>query len=406
LTPRHADAGEVFNWKDVSPRLGAAYDLFGNAKTAIKWSLGRYVLQQGVNTLELVNPIVTTAATQTRTWNDVNRDFVVQGDPLNPDLNLELGPTNNRNFGKSVVNTRLDPAFARGYGVRPFNWELSVGVQHELLPRVSVNASYFRRAFGNFQITRNALVTPSDFTEYCVTAPTDSRLPGSGQRICSLFDVNVPGRLLSVITGSGTVGDQQSNWNGADFTTNVRLPNGVILQGGISTGKTMTDNCDILSKVGNATGNPSTRFCHVETPLLNNVKLLASYTFPWHLALSGAFQSNPPAQITSTFTAGNALIAPSLGRNLSAGSTATAAVELVAPGTLYNDRMYQFDVRLAKDFKVGPMQWQGLLDLYNAFNGNAVLSQNNNYGTSGTSWQVPLTILPGRLVKFGVQMKF
>jgi hypothetical protein len=47
-----------------------------------------------------------------------------------------------------------------------------------------------------------------------------------------------------------------------------------------------------------------------------------------------------------------------------------------------------------------------LLDLYNAFNGNAVLSQNNNYGTSGTSWQVPLTILPGRLVKFGVQMKF
>jgi hypothetical protein len=44
---RHFDrVDNVLNWKDVSPRLGADYDLFGNGKTAVKGSIGRYVTSQ------------------------------------------------------------------------------------------------------------------------------------------------------------------------------------------------------------------------------------------------------------------------------------------------------------------------------------------------------------------------
>ena len=38
-----AGSTDTINWKDVTPRLGAAYDLFGNGKTAIKLNLGKYL---------------------------------------------------------------------------------------------------------------------------------------------------------------------------------------------------------------------------------------------------------------------------------------------------------------------------------------------------------------------------
>ena len=55
------------NWKDISPRIAAVYDLAGNGKTAIKVNLGRYVLA-GDNTVGNVFSIL--ANTVTRSWDD------------------------------------------------------------------------------------------------------------------------------------------------------------------------------------------------------------------------------------------------------------------------------------------------------------------------------------------------
>ena len=96
--------------------------------------------------------------------------------------------------------------------------------------------------------------------------------------------------------------------------------------------------------------------------------------------------------------------ARSLGRPLGAASTVT--VNVVKPGTLYGERMSQFDVRLAKTIKMGRDRIQGLFDMYNACNGNAVVAVNNTYGTNGARWIVPQRILPARLSKFGVQLTF
>ena len=50
---------DYLGWKDISPRLGAVYDLFGNGKTALKFNVGRYVLAQRLtsNYTNLGNPV-------------------------------------------------------------------------------------------------------------------------------------------------------------------------------------------------------------------------------------------------------------------------------------------------------------------------------------------------------------
>jgi hypothetical protein len=401
---RDFPAATLVRWKDLSPRFGVAYDLFGNGKTAVKASLSRYNVQALF--LNDQNP-ARANVTMTRQWTDPNGDFVIQGDPFNPEANGELGVSQNRNFGAAIIPNNFDPGYAFGYGVRPYNWEGSFSIQHELVPRVSVNAAYYRRWYGNFQVTDNILVGPDDFTQYTVTAPADPRLPnGGGYTISGLYDL-VPrqvGNVRTITTSSANYGTQIEHWNGVDVSAQARLTGGLLLQGGVSTGMTTTDNCDVLAKLPENVGSTSMQFCHVETPWLPQFKFGGSYTLPWEIQISGTLQNfrGTPLVANATFT--NAQIAPSLGRSLSQGTT--ASVNLVQPNTMYLDRLSQIDLRFAKIFKVGNTRAKGMVDVFNVGNINTITNVNTSYGTTGASWLVPTQISLARLVKIGMQLDF
>lgn len=412
-TTRFFPATEKGNFKDVSPRLGVAYDLFGTGKTAIKASVNRYV---GVG-MTSVSGAVAALGSDLRRWTDANGNFIPDGDPTNPAANGELGPSTNGRFAQAFVPLRYDPA-AFGFGTRPLaNWELSAGVQHELVPRVSVNATYFRRVYTTFQVTQNAAVAGSNYTPYCVAAPSDARLPGGGGfPLCGLYDLNPNkvGQSDPVVTLAGKTGNQIEHWNGMDLAVNARLQRGVLLQGGLSAGKTVTDTCGVVTSnpqivanssiSGNSGPSLSTQFCHVETPFLSQVKLLGAYSLPWNVQVSGTLQNLAGPMITATTVYTSAQVAPSLGRPLA--SAATVAVNVIKPGTLYGERMNQLDLRFSKIFTFGRNRIEGMFDVYNALNNNAVVALNNVYGTNGSTWQVPQRILPARLIKLGVQMNF
>jgi hypothetical protein len=169
----------VPNWKDVDPRVGIAWDLFGDGKTAIKASVGRYVVADSYTIARAVNPMQSTVNSVTRTWtatttynpfNDCNL--------ANPAANGSCGAISNPLFGQVATRTtNYDPEIVTGWHVRPNNWEGQVSVQREILPRVSAYAGYTRRWYGNLFATRNLNVTNADFTPYCVPIPSDSRLP-------------------------------------------------------------------------------------------------------------------------------------------------------------------------------------------------------------------------------------
>src|SRR5262249_43901221 len=153
---------------------------------------------------------------------------------------------NNANFGKSIVTIRYGPNTVTGWGNRQRNWEAMTGVQRELLPGFTVEASYHRRWYRNFRLTRNVLVVPTDFDPYCVTSPADARLPGGGsQQVCGLFDVNPSkfGQNDNVILPASNFGSQTQMFDGVDLVVNSRLGRGITIQGGTSTGRSKTNRC-------------------------------------------------------------------------------------------------------------------------------------------------------------------
>jgi hypothetical protein len=399
------------SWKDVSPRLGMAYDVFGNGKTAVKVSLDKYMVAQGLQGVygDQADPIGRLANMVTRSWNDLlfpvgdprRGNFVPDCSLTNPQQNDECGIMSNTSFGSTIPATTYDQRALVGWGVRPDSWEFSASVQHEVVSRVSVNIGYFRRWYGNFTVTDNLAVAPTDYSPFSVTAPIDPRLPdGGGSLITGLNDLNPnkAGQVNNYFTLASDYGTQLEHWNGIDVTVNARPGRGTLLQGGLSTGRTTTDNCDVVAK----TDNPSTRFCHVETSFLTQVKFLGSYNVPKaDVQISGTFQSIPGPQILATYVATNAQVAPSLGRSLS-GNAQNVSVALVEPGTMYGDRLNQVDLRVGKILKFGQTRTAVNLDLFNAFNQSTALTVNNNYA----SWLQPLSIVSARLVKISVQFDF
>jgi hypothetical protein len=400
-----------FNMKDLSPRAGIVYDLSGNGKTALKVNFGKYVLALSPT---VGNPIANLATAVTRNWTDLNGNFVPDCVLTNPVGNEECGPISDSSFGGLRPSASIDPATYTGYGHRLYDDEFSVGVQHALLPRVGLDVTYFRRWYGNFIAVDNRATSPSDFAPFAVAAPADSRLPNGGNYVVSgLYNLNPDkvGQVDNLTTLASNFGNQYEHWNGVDLSINARPGHGLLLQGGVSTGRTSTDNCAVATTAGNTvavgfsvtyTDNPSPLYCHVDTNFLTQVKLLGTYTLPKvDVQIAGTFQSFPGPAVSANYLATNAVVQPSLGRLLSGGA-ANVTVNLVAPGTMYGERANQLDLRLSKILRFAKQRAAINFDLANILNSNAVLTLNNNYA----SWQVPTGIMDARLMKFSVQYDF
>jgi hypothetical protein len=403
------------HWHDVSPRLGLAYDVSGDGKTAVKFSIGKYLNGEGLDgtmfsNMAPSNLLVTDTA---RSWNDADRDFVPDCDLSNRVANGECGAIANANFGSLVPGLSYDPEILSGH--RRGNWQFNAGVQREILPRVSVGVDTWRTWRSNFIATQNRAYGPADFDQFSITAPVDSRLPGGGGYVVAgLYDVKPAafGRAYDgFVTSSDRFGQQSQNFTGVDFNFNVRPRPGMLLQGGTSTQRETTDNCDVVTQAageppprgsGVPAYNPSQLYCHVEGAFLTQLKLIGSYNVPRiDLQVTASLQNLPGPEIAANYVATNAVVAPSLGRNL-AGGASNVTVNLIEPRSMYGERTTQLDLRFGKIFRFGGLRATANVDVYNALNSNAVLSVSNAYAT----WLRPQSILNARFAKVGVQLNF
>ncbi len=356
------------NWKNVVPRFGAAYDLFGNGRTALKGTIGKFMNQESVGYPGRYNPMV--SSTDTRTWSDLNRDDIAQENEIGPTSNLAFGIRRNRNPDPNIQ--------------RPFQMLYNVTVQHELRPGVGASVGYYRRGFYKIVWTDNLATTHADYTPIVIPDP---RANGQTLTVYNL-DRSKLGLVNELDTNST---ENTSTYNGVDFTVNVRFPNGATLQGGTSTGRLRDVTCQV--------DDPNNlRFCdqtQLDMPFITTFKLSGTYVLPGAWRLSGVFLSSPGDEIAVTYLVNRSIV-----------STLTLAqqiVQLNQPRTDFLDRINQLDLSVARAFQIRQVKLSPRVDLFNALNANQVVNQ---VTTFGSAFGRPLRILDPRIVRLGVKVEF
>jgi hypothetical protein len=397
-------------YKDISPRGGVAYDLFGNGKTSVKVNFGKY-LEPASNlngSYSISNPIARIATTTTRTWTDttggIAGDFIPQCDLRMVDANGECARMNSPTFGTATRTTAaIDPAILNGWNVRPGDWQI---------PRVSVEAGYFHRWLTHYTVTDNQNLGPADFTAYTLTAPSDSRLPnGGGYAIPGLYNLTTEGFAKAAsnnVTFAENFGKQTQVYNGLLVNLSARAANGVTLTAGVNTGKTVNDVCELraaIPELTNAFVSPNNPNCLVDPGFVTKVTGLASYTIPRiDVLIAGTLRSDQGAPLRATWNAPLATITTALGRPAVAAGT-TIPIDLIAPGDKWGDRVNEIDLRFAKVLRFSGTRTHIGIDIFNILNSDAILTYNQTFAPGG-AWLAPQSVLTPRFVKVSAQIDF
>jgi len=426
----------VSGYNDFTPRFGAAYDLFGNGKTAIKFNMGHYLdaaTNDGAYTRN--SPAQNIVRTVNRNWSDTNNNRIVDCDLLN--FNAQTAVDNCAALGGSDLNfgstnpaaTRVNQEMLHGWGVRASDWQWGLTVQHQVIPRVSLEVGYARRWWngpgGNGWengVTDNLVRNPSDYDKWVINAPVDSRLPNGGGYPISLYAVTAAANALpaqNYITFETDFGPKRINyWHGVDATVNARFHNGLFLQLGTTTGREVEDFCATTVKID----SPDPRNCRQVDPFLTTLRGLSSYTIPKiDVSVSATFRSQPETELTFTglgavtWNVPNTVVQQQLGR-LPAGAliTGTTAVNLLDTDhrMFVGGRRNQVDMRVAKILRFGPTRADVGLDLSNLFNTNyatayqVTYQYSDNNTANGGTFLNPTSVYTPRFVRVNLTFNF
>jgi hypothetical protein len=432
VDPGDLCTGMVQNWKDISPRVGFAMDVFGDGRTALKASWAKYVAGQAIAFANQVNPIGALTASDTRIWTDLD----ASGLPIDAAGNIQFNELTNsaatNTFGRlTVPTTQYSPDLLRGWGKRGYNNELTFAMQHQLADRVSVNGGYYRRTFGNETFTDDLRYDASSYDSFCITAPRDPDLPdGGGYQVCgvqdlkpAVFALNQPAN--SLIRFADDFGGQTNLYQGFDLNLDARFRNGAFVKAGIAATARTFDNCNLAAAgidafaanaattQGLETYPDGSSSCHREYGYRPDFKASGSYTLPWDIQLAGTYQFSRGIQNGGAGPSLNASWAVTSAQAVTSGArtwtgVASRTVNLLREGADYGKHnLNQLDMKLAKRFNVSKVRLRVDFDLYNVFNSSWPYTVTTTYSIAPTgTWQRPTNVLQHRFFKLGANISF
>jgi hypothetical protein len=343
-----------------------------------------------------------------------------------------------------------------GWGRRQAEWQIGIGIQHEILPRLSGEVTYNRRMYSNLTASDQLNIGCDRFLGvesmrecqeaalqyrsrtydfYEVVAPSDPRLPnGGGYRILGL-NAPRPGAPAGQPTAQTLMDERDYVWNGVDTNFVWRGPGGLRVNGGTSTGRTQDDTCFTMLDGPDVKGREGAEYldgCMETVPWRTRVNGTAAYVVPWvDVLVSTVFQSFPGVERSAamTFNKDELIFSPgSEGRAALPCATAangfgcvgntnnstTTTVNLLNNNELFGERVSLFDLKIAKNIRIGNTRTTIGADIYNVFNSDAIQAYNNTYildnpatpADENATWGDPTTLVSPRFLRLSVQFNF
>jgi hypothetical protein len=334
---------------------------------------------------------------------------------------------------------------------------MGIGIQHEILPRLSGEFTWNYRKYGNITVSDQLQVgcdryngatdattcqqgyldyVHPNYDFYSVVAPSDPRLPNGGNyRITGLntADAAIP---TTTPTAQTILPELGYDWSGFDTNFVWRGPRGLRVNGGTSTGRTNRDTCFATLDGPDSKGREGAEYldgCLNYGPWQTRVNGTAAYVIPWvDVLVSTVFQSFPGVEYQATMTYNKdqliwdsnpssqdrvtmpcAVPANGFGCTGSTGNGTTAVVNLVNNNEIYGDRVTLFDLKVAKNIRFANKRATIGVDIYNLFNSDAVEAYNANYTIDNPAteanenlWGTPTTLVSARFVRIQVQFNW
>ena len=406
---------DVPNWSDWAPRFAMVYDVFGNGKTAVKYSLNRYNLARTTGVASNYNPLL--SQTATLTWRDVNGDDIAQGE-----RGCTGYPTSGCGINFAGLSSNFGIAALATYGEYPRTWNLENGLelQHELLPNLSVQGSWYVGSFHDLTVSLNQSWSLSDYSPYTLYDPlTGEPFTAYGRSAAAQA---APINNLDTFDP-----ERKRDYQAFNFEFKARPGHGTQVFGGMSYERqrekfcTAPDDPNYMSTSG-TTAVPifnTERFCDettLDVPYRASYKLSGSIPVVWGFTVSAAFQSNVPATTSRRMTAtrGTTRYPANCPSPCPAGEVILPTAVFAQPSMTFNlesessvfvERITQLDFKVTKTFKVGRMSIIPTFEVFNVNNSDAIISYVTTNALSA-SYLAPNSIMQGRLYGVGAMVRW
>jgi hypothetical protein len=352
-------------WHNWAPRIAATYDLFGNGKTAVKASWGKYLDQ--INTGTPPNPNAN--INQTYVWNDLNGDLVFQPGNATWDGQKYVGGE----FGALNTTSNLAVApFDRSLR-RPYRNELTLTLNHELFGNFLLDVSYLRTREKDPQgtIDNSIELWPSQYTQVQVTDPGRDGVPNTADDA----PLTVYNQNAGVTTTTKTINDDRlgTRYDGLDIIGTRRFESGWTMLAGYTYSRTRVELTSLA--------NPNNAFVNAEGESggrRHNFKASGSYTLPYEVLVAANVRLQSGLPITRTWavpTCTATVVTNCTRQGLTVNAEPRGSVELPMLPTI--------DIRAGKFFDFGGNRLELSLDVYNLTNANTIFAVRTGTGQTG-----------------------